>query len=169
MRRYLRAYGPAAPEHYAQWLNAPRVWAGTLFDSLADELEPVTVDGVAMRMLRQDPAARDKPPGIRLLPYFDAFVVGSHPRTLLFAGAAKARAMAGGQAGNFPVLLIDGTVGGVWHLRRTGRRLQITVEPLRPLTRRQQGELNGEVERLGHILEGTPTLTIGPVTVGPHA
>ncbi|HXV42169.1 MAG TPA: crosslink repair DNA glycosylase YcaQ family protein, partial [Anaerolineae bacterium] len=72
-------------------------------------------------------------------------------------------------AGNFPVLLIAGEVAGVWHQRRTGRRIEITVEPLGELTARQRRELDDQVERIGEILEGTPRLTIGAVTVGAHA
>ena len=62
------------------------------------------------------------PHGVRLLPYFDAYVVGCQPRELLFPGRAAERALAGGQAGNYQVLLIDGVVAGVWHQRRSGRR-----------------------------------------------
>jgi len=69
------------------------------------------------------------PDGVRLLPYFDAYVVRGQPRELLYPGHAAARALAGGQAGNYPVLLIDGTVAGVWHQRRSGRKIAVTVEP----------------------------------------
>jgi len=95
--------------------------------------------------------------------------VGSQPRELLFPGRAAERALAGGQAGNYPVLLIDGVVAGVWHQRRSGRRIAITVEPFDPLTAGQRGALDEQVARIGAILEGTPALTIGTVTVGPHA
>ncbi|NEE50665.1 winged helix DNA-binding domain-containing protein, partial [Streptomyces sp. SID8455] len=61
--------------------------------------------------------------GVRLLPYFDAFTIASQPRERLFPGRAFERALAGGQAGNYPVLLVDGTVAGVWHQRRSGRRI----------------------------------------------
>jgi len=74
-----------------------------------------------------------------------------------------------GQAGNFPVLLIDGVVAGVWHRRRSGRRLHVTVEPLAPLTAAQRGALEAEVERVGAVLEAEPELTVGTVAVGPHA
>nr|BFE79085.1 hypothetical protein GCM10020093_016860 [Planobispora longispora] len=67
---------------------------------------------------------------MRLLPYFDAYAVGCHPRETVFPGRAAERALAGGQAGCFPVLLVDGVVAGVWHQRRSGRRIDITVEPL---------------------------------------
>jgi Winged helix DNA-binding domain len=74
-----------------------------------------------------------------------------------------------GQAGNYPVLLVNGVVGGVWHQRRSGRKLTITVKPLAELTGRQRRELDDEVALLGAVMEATPTLTVGPVTVGPHA
>jgi len=110
------------------------------------------------------------PTGALLLPYFDSFVVGNHPRTRLYpAGAADRALTPTGQAGNFPVLLLDGAVAGVWHQRRQGRRIAITVEPLAPVPRRHRLALDEEVERLGAILDGNPTLTIGPVAVGPHA
>jgi hypothetical protein len=107
--------------------------------------------------------------GVRLLPYFDAYGVGSHPRELLFPGDAYTRALAGGQAGNYPVLLVDGIVAGVWHQRRSGRRLQVTVEPLRKLTAAQLRSLDDQVARLGEIVDATPTLTLGKITVGAHA
>ena len=56
---------------------------------------------------------------------------------LLFPGARGTRAlMPSGQAGNYPVLLVDGVVAGVWHQRRSGRRVAITVEPLHRLSAR---------------------------------
>ena len=43
---------------------------------------------------------------VHLLPYFDAYTVAGQPRELLFPGRAAERALARGQAGNFPVLLV---------------------------------------------------------------
>ena len=104
-----------------------------------------------------------------LLPYFDAYAVGCHPRERLFPGAAAERALARGQAGNRPVLLVDGVVAGVWHHRHAGRRIDITVEPLTTLTAARRRLLDAEVERLGAILEGAVEARVGAVTVGPHA
>ncbi len=166
VRRYLHSYGPATPAHFAKWLSMPVRWATDLFDSLGDALE-LTEHGW---MLAGDTAAPDGPPqGVRLLPYFDAYVVGCHPRELVFPGKAYERALSGGQGGNFPVLLIDGVAAGVWHLRRTGRKVDITVEPIGSLTARHRRELHDQVDRIGEFLEGTPKLEIGPITVGGHA
>lgn len=168
VRAYLHAYGPATPEDFARWANAPVRWAARAFE-LAD-LEEVRMAGRRAFVLAGDTEAPDGPPrGVRLLPYFDAYVIAGRPRELLYAGAAAQRALAGGQAGNFPVLLIDGQVAGVWHQRRSGRRIEVTVEPLAELRASHAHDLEEQAARIGGILEGTARLTIGPVGVGPHA
>ncbi len=166
--RFLHAYGPATPRQFAQWLGVPRPWAADLFASLSGDLQPVARDGSDAWVLAGDIEGQSDPSGVRLLPYFDAFVVGCHPRDLLFPGLATERALTGGQAGTVPVLLIDGVVSGVWHQRRSGRSLSITVEPFGPLTARYRRELDEQVERIGEIMEGRPELTIGEVTAGKH-
>ena len=168
-RSYLRSYGPARPEHLAQWLGVAKPWAVTLFETLTSdgEIEPV---GQAGWVVAGDTAfPSEAPRGLRLLPYFDAYVVGSHPRDQVFPGAAAARAQARRQAGNFPVLLLDGMVGGVWHQKRSGRYVDVTVEPLAELSAARRRDLEAETDRIGAFVGLTPRLTIGTVTVGPHA
>jgi uncharacterized protein YukE len=168
VRRYLHAYGPATPQQFAKWLGAPSDWARTLFEGV--ELEQVELDGQPAWIVASDATwPGERPSGVRLLPYFDAYVVGSYPRRRLFPGKAAERALAGGQAGNFPVLMVDGVVAGVWHQRRSGRRLVVTVEPLGRLTAAQRKLLDEQVELVGRVLDGRPELTVGKVTVGPHA
>ena len=57
----------------------------------------------------------------------------------------------------------------MWHLKRAGRKVAVTVEPLNTLKARQLRELDGQVARVGAVLEATAALTIGPVAVGAHA
>jgi hypothetical protein len=57
----------------------------------------------------------------------------------------------------------------VWHQRRSGRKLAITVEPLRELTARQRRQLDDEAALVGAVMEAAATLTVGTVTVGAHA
>ncbi|MEV5973844.1 winged helix DNA-binding domain-containing protein [Streptomyces sp. NPDC051921] len=173
VERYLRAYGPATPAHFAKWLAAPAGWATELFASLAGagRVEEVSFDGAAAWVAAGDTGFPDERPprGVRLLPYFDAFAVASQPRARLFPGRAYERALAGGQAGNFPVLLVDGTVAGVWHQRRSGKRIAVTVEPLRTLSPARLRDLAAQAERVAAVLEGRAELTVGTVTVGAHA
>jgi winged helix DNA-binding protein len=169
--RYLYAYGPATPQHFARWLSIPPRRAVELFDELAGELERVELDGAPAWVLAGDTGTPPQPHrGIRLLPYFDAFVVAGQPRERLYPGAAATRVLTpAGQAGNYPVLLVDGVVGGLWHQRRSGRKLAVTVEPLAALTATQRRQLDGEVALVGEVMQATTTLTVGTVTVGPHA
>ena len=171
LEHYLYAFGPATPQQFAQWVGAPPAWAVEQFDSHRPALDEVLLDGTPSFVVARDARFEaDPPPAAVLLPYFDSFVVGSQPRTRLYPGAAAARALApSGQAGNYPVLLLDGVVAGVWHQRRQGRRIAVSVEPLAPLSLRHRRALEEEVERVGSVLAGDPALTIGPVAAGPHA
>ena len=129
------------------------------------------MDGESAWVAAGDTSTLEEPHrGIRLLPYFDAYLVAAQPRDRLYPGPAATRALTpSGQAGNYPVLLADGVVGGVWHQQRSGRELAVTVEPLGKLTARHRRQLDDEVELLGAVMEANPTLTVGTVTVGPHA
>jgi hypothetical protein len=171
VRQYLHAYGPATPQQFARWLNIRPKRAVELFEELADELEYVELEGEPGWVVAGDTGTPHQPHrGVRLLPYFDAFVVAGQPRKLLYPGAAGTRGLTpSGQAGNYPVLLVDGVVAGVWHQRRSGRKLAITVEPIGRLTATQRRQLDDEAELVGRVMEAAPTLTIGTVTVGAHA
>jgi len=173
VERYLHAYGPATPAHFARWLAAPKRWAAELFASLAASgaIEEMVIEDAGPSWVVAGDTDFPAGPvrGVRLLPYFDAFAIASQPRERLFPGRAFERALGGGQAGNHPVLLVDGTVAGVWHQRRSGKRIAVTVEPLEPLPAARLRALEDEVQRVGAIMEGRAELTVGTVTVGPHA
>ena len=171
LTRYLYAYGPATPANFAQWLAMPVRRATELFGVLGEELERVELDGTPAWTLAGDTATPPEPyRGIRLLPYFDAYVVAGQPRNRLYPGTAGVRALTpAGQAGNYPVLLVDGVVGGVWHQRRSGRTIAITVEPLQRLTAPQRRQLDEEASLVGAVMEAAVMLTVGTVTVGAHA
>ena len=116
----------------------------------------------------QVPAAA--PRGLRLLPYFDSYVIGCHPRAMLFPATAQERALnRTGQAGTYPVLLIDGLVAGIWHQRKgSGRTIAVTVEPFLRLSKAQHRELERQAEQFCSFLGGVPSLTFGSVPVASH-
>ena len=100
IEQYLRSYGPATPASFAPWFGSTPAWAAERM-AAHPTLVRVELDGEQAYDLPG--AAYDGPPaeGVRLLPYFDAYVVGSRPRHLLFPGRARERALVpSGQAGN---------------------------------------------------------------------
>ena len=169
VRAYLRAYGPSTPAWFARWVASPKRWADAAFQSVEGEVAVVDVEGTRAWILADDRRFEAAPArGIRLLPYFDAYTIAWQPRELMFPGPAAERALAGGQAGPMPLLLVDAVVRGVWHQARSAKKLSITVEPFVDLRPSQVDELEAQVARLGEI-SGTPAvLTIAEVTAGAH-
>jgi hypothetical protein len=166
---FLRAYGPATPQHFARWLSAPPGWANALFAALGESIEEVEMEGQAAFVAAGDLDGAELAPAVRLLPYFDAYGIASHPRALIFPGTAGSRALNRGQAGNYPLLLVDGIVAGIWNQRRSGKKAVVTVEAFEALTARQRHALGEEAERLGGFLGTKVELTMGEVTAGGHA
>lgn len=163
VRSYLHSYGPATPAQFAQWFGAPKTWVAPPFE----QMSPVSLEGTPASVAPGDTQFdAGEPSGIRLLPYFDAYGIGSHPRDRVFPGTASTRALGRGQAGVYPIVLRAGEVAGVWHLKRAGKFADITVEPIGRLPKK---ELEEQADLIGEILSLTPRLTVGPVTVGPHA
>lgn len=163
--RWLATYGPATPAQFAQWLGMLPGAATALFATL--DLTAVDVDG-RVAWLPAGTALRTCEPPVRLLPHFDAYLIGCHPRPAVFPGRAAERALSGGAAGPVPALLVDGVVAGIWQHRRSGRRTAVTVEPFTPLTDAQLADVHAQADRIGHITGTTATVTIGTVTTRPH-
>jgi len=172
-KRYLAAYGPATAEEFAQWFAMRPGVAGEVVRSLGDEVEEVDVEGYRAWQLASEGSPGPRVSGsVRLLPSFDVYVVGSHPRDRLIPPkwAERGRThrasvtFAGGReqlAGPLPVLLIDGVVSGMWDRRRKGRRLvEVGVEPFGRLSARRRKELEREAARISGFLDADVTLSV---------
>jgi hypothetical protein len=168
LRRFLVAYGPATHREFARWFRTDERAAAAMVRSLDTEVEEVDVEGWRGWLPAADEPAPDAAGSVRLLPHFDCYVVGAHPRARFLPPVWAERGLPSGTAAQLPVLLVDGAVGGLWHRRRAGRRLEITVEPFGRLTARQRREVAAEADRVGAILEASVTVTFGPVPARPH-
>ncbi len=116
-RRYVRAYGPAAPEDLAAWSGLP--------------LRDARVGWKAVSA--DDESGRDdRPPdaghAVRLLPAFDTYLLGY--RTRAFAVAPEhARLVWPGGGIVRPTVTLDGLGVGTWRQRRRGQSVEISIEP----------------------------------------
>jgi winged helix DNA-binding protein len=101
-----------------------------------------------LRTLKRAEAAQ---PPVRLLPYFDVFLLGHKTRQHLVATQYHKRVYrtAGWIA---PVILVDGRVFGVWAPARDGQRLRVRVTKFAPLPRRVAAAIREEVHHLGRFL-----------------
>jgi len=152
-RRYLRAYGPAKREELAGWWGIRGAQARQMLAGLGDEIEEVQVEGWQGWMLRGDPKrAAALPPveSVRLLGNFD-------PLTLLSAKYAgydlkpEHKVQVYRKAGWVsPVLLVDGIIGGVWAVDKSGGTVQVV--PFKPPTARVKVAIAEQAAALGHYL-----------------
>ena len=169
-RRYLSAYGPATHREFAQWFGMQPSGALAVTRELADELEEVDVEGHRAWMLANEvagswPVAQG---AVCLLPHFDCYLLGCHPRQRLVPADWSKRVLTRGAIGNLPLLMLDGVVAGLWQQRRIGHRLEIGVEAFRPLSAQQHEMLEAAVARVGEIVQAECTLALGAVAARPH-
>lgn len=156
-RRYLHAYGPATPQAFARWMHIEPSEAKAVFDRL--DVEPAA-HGVVLRGDTDDPA----PPGpavTRLVPQYDAYILGALPREHVVPPEAKAR-ISTYKRGRWegpaalPLVLVDGVVAGMWE--RKGR--VVTVEPFGDADL-DADALAAEVERLARFVGQEASLRVG--------
>lgn len=151
-RRYLQTYGPATPEDFAFWWGRMgKVPARMIFQQISDELEEVDVEGergLALRTTFEPMQSLEAAETIHLLPLFDAYTIGM-PRGIepVLAQAYKSRVFRQ-QGWITAVILINGSIQGVW--QHTTRRSQTVVKVIlftSPTSEIHKG-IEAEVERL---------------------
>src|SRR5688572_18701510 len=140
-RRYATTYAPAGKKQLREWLAA--------------KVE------VAV------PEATLAPGGgsVRLLPEYDPYVMGFREREHLVPPEVRAQVSAHGKGryegpAGTPFLVVDGLTAGIWRRRRTAKRIELTVEPARPLSGAERKEVEAEAERIGLFLGLEPRLTL---------
>jgi len=170
LRRFLHAYGPSTVAEFSRWFALEPALSKRLFGGLTDELAEVDVEGSRRWILRTDLGADSKPAGdsVHLLPQFDVFVVGSHPRDQLMDPTSAVAQASPGTAATFAVLLVGGRVGGVWERKPVAGRLRVRVGANRSLHRRQRDSIAEQAERIAQVLELRSEIEFGEVSLRRH-
>ncbi len=155
-RRYLQAYGPATPEDFAFWWGYQKGLARKLFQSIAEELEEVEVEGwQAFALSATLPLMQSVEPveAIHLLPLFDAYTIGVPRDCEPLLAAAYKRQVFNLQGWTFAVILVNGSIRGVWN--STSRRSQtvVKVNLFCSATAAIRKGIAAEAERLSHLFE----------------
>ena len=162
--------GPSKPAEFARWFTIRPGHAAALAKELSSEFEEVDVEGERRLVLAGDTEPEnERGPSVHLLPHFDCYLVGCHPRTELFSAAWRERGIPIGGGGNIPAILVDGRVAGIWEMRRQGGRATIVVDCFEPLDYQRKGLLEEAIDRICRIAQVDGTRTFGTVTPRPHA
>ena len=151
-RRYVRTYGPARPVDFRAWFACKS--AAALFDSLADELEEIEVEGHRSFVLAGDTEFPEPQSSVRLLPEYDVYVMGFREREHLVPEAVKEQVARHGRGryegpAGVRFLVIDEVTAGLWERKKRGKHIDLHVTPAQRLTRGQRSELEREAQRIG--------------------
>ncbi len=162
LRRYLRAFGPATATDFALWTGmtlteARAIWAHEQYGFM-----PVTVEGQAAEILREDldvlAQAGFEQPLVRLLPYFDTFLLGHKERDHLVAREHQPHIYRA-QGWIAPVVLVGGRVVAVWEQVREGNHLRVKVTKFESISPRIMSGIQEEAHNLSQFL-GVPSVDI---------
>jgi hypothetical protein len=131
--------------------DASEIWARQQAN-----LALVDVEGRAAAVLREDldelAQAGFERPLVRLLPYFDSFLLGHRQREHLMALEHQPKVYRA-QGWIAPMFLVDGRAAGVWEYARDGNRLLITVKPFGSVSDPETNGIREEAQDLGRFLE----------------
>ncbi len=154
-RRYLTAYGPATVADFSRWLGLPDSKVKQTPRALGDEGELVDVEGWEAWALHStvNEIQRLKPVhSVRLLPYFDPYVVAMYRHSDLLLPEEHKRRVYRPQGWIYPAVLVDGRMEGVWEYDQQSEQMKISVEMFKPPTERVKEKIAVEAIRLGGFL-----------------
>ena len=86
-------------------------------------------------------------PFVRLLPQFDALLMGHKDKTRFLDPEHRAKIFLPA-AEVAAVMLVDGRVQGVWKMRKEGKAWSLEASPFKQLTEEDENRLEDEIQRI---------------------
>lgn len=168
--RYLSTYGPATDVDLGpRWWGINQGNAKRRFAALEGEAAQVTIEGKRYWMRADDVAemAATEPVEdiVRLLPAFDQWTVCASRRVPAMLDSKHRQKIYRLQGWVSPVLLVNGSMVGIWKHEHKGDTVAVEVEPFGKLPRWTRPHVAAEAERLATFLGGDLKLSIKQ----PHA
>jgi hypothetical protein len=159
---YLRAFGPATAADFALWTGITLTDAREIWAREQAGFAAVNVAGWTAEVLHEDldelAQADFGKPLVRLLPYFDTFLLGHKNRDHLVGIEHKPKVYRA-QGWIAPVVLVDGRVSAVWQHVRDGNRLRVQVTKFGSFSRPAAAGIREEARDLGRFL-GIPSVEV---------
>src|SRR6266542_4537909 len=133
----LSAFGPATAADFSLWTGISLTGAREIWAREQAGFAPVNVEGWAAAVLREDldelAQAEFERPLIRLLPYFDSYLLGHKEREHLVTMKHRPKVYRA-QGWIAPVVLVDGRAAAVWEHAREGNHLRVKMVKFGPIS-----------------------------------
>lgn len=158
LRKYLRAFGPSTDADFSMWSGLSLRDAQVVWRREESDLITVDVEGWTGTVLREDihklVKAGFQRPVVRLLPYFDTFLLGHREREHLVTKEQRGKVYRP-QGWVAPVVLVDGRIAAVWGHAIEKGHLRLTVEKFGSISRPVKAGILKEAEDLARFLGAT--------------
>jgi len=152
-RRYFASHGPATVGDLGAWSGIAMDKARSAVTAVKASLAEVTVRGEPGFALK-DQIERSTTAvalDVRLLPAFDAYLLGYRKRDLAVPLPLQRRLQRGG-GWIHPAVLVNGRAVAAWSLRKSGGRAEVQVEPFDAITRAVRAGIEAEVVEIERFL-----------------
>lgn len=154
--RYLRAFEPSTLQDFALWAGMYVRDAKPIWQAEEENLVQVDVEGWKASVLKSDLSSLEQAeleePVVRLLPYFDSFLLGhkSH-RNIVDQNSHKK--VYRDQGWVSPVVLVDGRAQGVWSHQQNKDNLTVRVTPFSKISSTVRSRIKEEASDLSKFME----------------
>ena len=152
-RRYLRSFGPATVGDFSYWSGLRVRDSNPAFEAISGLTEEVSISGQRGKylVLEEDAdqlcGSRDLQSHVRLLPQFDALVMGHKDKTRFMDPSARSKVFLP-RADVAATILLDGMVAGVWRMRKERNNWRLELSPFRNLGEEEEEAVEAEIDRL---------------------
>jgi hypothetical protein len=161
--RYLRAFGPTTLQDFALWAGMYVRDAKPIWQSEAENLVHVDIEGWKASILQSDLPDLEKAelddPVVGLLPYFDSFLLG-HKSHRNVVDQINHKKIYRDQGWVSPALLVDGRAQGIWSHEQNKGILAVRVTPFSRISSRVSSRIKEEASDLGRFLECSEVKTV---------
>jgi uncharacterized protein YcaQ len=160
LRRFLAGHGPASRDEFAEWAGGGHVpGLRQTWQEVVGDLAEVEPKRFVLARDVED-LERTRPSRVvRLLPGFDPFLLPRQTRAYLARDEDAYNRIYRPQGWITPVVLQGGRAIAVWPWKRRGARLEVIVEPFRPLAERIAATIERETRALARYLGAELELT----------
>ncbi len=161
--KYLKAHGPATINDFAIWEGLYMKDAKDIWSKEAENIVEVEIEGSKASILESDlselEGAKIDEPVVRLVPYFDSFLLG-HKSHLNIVDEKNRKKVYRSQGWVSPVVLVDGRALGVWSHVQKRDDLEVRVTPFSKLSSQVSDRVKEEMSDLGRFLEFSSVKTV---------
>ncbi len=161
--KYLKAHGPATINDFAIWEGLYMNDAKDIWSKEAENIVEVDIEGSKAGTLESDlpelESAKIDEPVVRLVPYFDSFLLG-HKSHLNIVDEKNRKKVYRSQGWVSPVLLVDGRAQGVWSHVQKKDDPEVRVTPYSKLSSQVSDRVKEEMSDLGRFLEFSSVKTV---------